>query len=400
MSQFGGGGWRVQPTPWYKENPFWGGIGGFFSFLLAGVGFGVTGYPTLGGWLLAGSFPWGVLAIWIALGGIIRRKLLRIGSRIAAILCLGLILALSAARMGKTKAAIASSAEPHPPSSSQLGAQPPLPNSPPSPSIVPPEPPIERTAKISVMVPFDTAPNAFPIPMDNNPDDPLFNIYSEFNSLAMNGTVPDSARESKETGTITWHARPVSLDESTTFLAHLLQYYILRTIDGLQHDSLTQYVGYPAEPYAGIEPPDARDYSAAKLSKLLADNRFYRPFLYRKSFDLTKMKMPKGTVIEFRDEDDKSLDKCTVVLRRSGYFKADFTVRVFAGTGPGSPPKHFVTAHPETVMQWPFFITMRYSIEHPKDSTFIPQNYAKWLDALYDGLHKKLEMSESEKRSR
>lgn len=100
MSQFSGGG-GVQPTPWYKENPFWGGIGGFFSFLFAGVGFGVNGYLTLERWLLAGAFPWGVLAIWLALNGLISKKSIRISSKVTAILALGSILALSAVRMGK-----------------------------------------------------------------------------------------------------------------------------------------------------------------------------------------------------------------------------------------------------------------------------------------------------------
>lgn len=99
MSQFVGGGSTV-PTPWYKENPFWGGVGGFFSFLFAGVGFGVTGHVTLGRWFLLGAFPWGVMAAWIALNGLTNQKSVRLCGRIALILVIGAILTLGAIWMG------------------------------------------------------------------------------------------------------------------------------------------------------------------------------------------------------------------------------------------------------------------------------------------------------------
>jgi len=113
MSQFGGG----EVPPWYKENPFWGGISGFSAFIIAGVGFGVTEHLTLGRWLLVASWPFGVMAIWIALNGVTDNRTIRIGGRIAAILGLGLVLALSAVWMGKPTAPIVAveSEDDHPP---------------------------------------------------------------------------------------------------------------------------------------------------------------------------------------------------------------------------------------------------------------------------------------------
>src|ERR1017187_1441150 len=61
-------------VPWYKENPFWGGIGGFLSFSTSGLGFGLNGYPTLGIWLLWAALPWGMLAAWCALKGLSLNK--------------------------------------------------------------------------------------------------------------------------------------------------------------------------------------------------------------------------------------------------------------------------------------------------------------------------------------
>lgn len=257
--------------------------------------------------------------------------------------------------------------------------------------IYPHQPPLQRTAKFVVMIPFDTAPGAFPIPVDENPDDPLSRTYQDIHSLALNGTIPDSVRKTTELGQITWTSRSVSMDESTTFLARLLQYYILESIDSLQRNSLTLFIGYPAQANAGIEPPDALTYPDDKLEHTLENNQFFRPFLHRPNpGQLTKMRMPRDTNIEFKEEGHPP-KKCVLIFERPHYFEADFEIEVFAGTGPGSLPKYFRTTHPETVMQWPFFVTMRYSIEHrPEDDSFNPDNYAKWLDALYEGLVRKM----------
>ncbi len=252
------------------------------------------------------------------------------------------------------------------------------------------EPPIQRTARFSVMIPFDTAPDANPIPLDENPDDPLHRTYQDMQSLAEFGTIPDSVRESKETGQITWKRNSVSMNDSSIFLGRLLQYYILASIDSLQHNMLITYVGLPAEAQAGIEPPDGELYPDDKLSQMLANNRFFRPFVYRPSVGgIKRMKLPRGTTVEFK-EDGNPPGKYFVVLRRTNYFNVEFEIESFAGTGIGNLPKHFATAHASTTMQWSYFVTMRYSIEHPDDSFFNPGRYAEWLDVLYEALSNKM----------
>jgi hypothetical protein len=89
----------VPTTPWHKENPFWGAISLFVALVLTGVGFGVSGHLTLGRWLLAGAWPLGVMAIWLALNGLSDKRSVRIRGRIAAVVGLGCILALGAAWM-------------------------------------------------------------------------------------------------------------------------------------------------------------------------------------------------------------------------------------------------------------------------------------------------------------
>ena len=72
----------AQSIPWYKENPFWGGTGLFFTFFLAGLGFGLTGNPVLGRVLLWLALPWGIIALWStrkSLSGTARRASYLIG---------------------------------------------------------------------------------------------------------------------------------------------------------------------------------------------------------------------------------------------------------------------------------------------------------------------------------
>jgi hypothetical protein len=78
--------------PWYKENPFWGGVSGFCTFSLAGLGFAITGYPTLGKCLLWASFPWGVFAFWCMVNGRTQITKSRIFGRAAGFAIVGLVL--------------------------------------------------------------------------------------------------------------------------------------------------------------------------------------------------------------------------------------------------------------------------------------------------------------------
>jgi hypothetical protein len=107
-------------------------------------------------------------------------------------------------------------------------------------------------------------------------------------------------------------------------------------------------------------------------------------------------KFPKGVEIRFITQEP---DKYLVRFQSPAYFKADFIIQQFLGTDVGQVPKHFVSKNASTIMQWSFVVTMHYRIERPDDNKFNSGNYAQWLDALYDGLRRKLEIDQSEKRS-
>lgn len=262
-------------------------------------------------------------------------------------------------------------------------------------------PPIERTDKFAVMIPFDTAPNHPPIPTDENPDDPLHKTYWNLSSLARNGTVPLWARETKDNGQITWQGETVSMEDAPTFLSRLLQYYIFKSIDGIERNSLTVYVGYPAEARAGIEPPNAMPYPTEKLLDDLANNRFFKPFLFRKSADemtweLKPVLVPKGTTIRFMEELLPS-PRFYVRLERAGFFRVEYVIENFVGTGLGSVPKHFVTAQASTTVQWAFLVTMHYEIQRHAEDDFHPDLYVQWADALYAALQLELDESKQAK---
>jgi pimeloyl-ACP methyl ester carboxylesterase len=251
--------------------------------------------------------------------------------------------------------------------------------------------PIEKTLRFTVMVPFDTALDSTPIPLDENPDDPLFRTYAELNGLASNGTIPESIRDSQESGQITWKPDYVGQADVPQFLGRLLQYYIFRSIDGLQKDTLTVALGYPASARAGISVPDAMPYRDESFFRQLADNPFFQPFRYRISGDAMAWKtkpisMPAGTKIKLIEDGDKS-KKYIVRLERPGYFRIEYSVESPFGTGLGSVPNHFRTSKSATTMQWAFFVTMRYSIQNRTDGRFNPSSYSAWVDALYTGLH-------------
>jgi hypothetical protein len=210
------------------------------------------------------------------------------------------------------------------------------------------EPPIERTSKFTVMIPFDTAPNSAPIPTDENMADPMWDLYSDLQTLAQQGAMPDSARDTTDQGQITWTSTPVSMQQAPDFLARVLQYYIFHCLDSLQHDSMKLTLGAPAETRAGIEPPDAERYSYEKLSKELSDSPFFRPFRHRPSGDdmawkAKASKFPKKMEIKFLAD---TPDKYLVSFQRPHYFKADFIVQQFLGTGVGQMPKNFASKMP------------------------------------------------------
>jgi hypothetical protein len=259
------------------------------------------------------------------------------------------------------------------------------------------EPPIERTAKFTVMIPYDTTPGAFPVPTNENSSDPLSKRYSEFYWMGVNGTIPQALRETASVrGTINIDKpTPVSFADSSDFLARLLQYDIFHNIDSLQHDSMTLTIGAPTEANAGVDPPDAERYSYEKLFKELENNPFYRPFLHRPSGDdmswkVKPSKFPKGIQITFPTDSTDKPDKYLVRFYRPQYYKADFIVEAFMGTKFGELPKNFESKNASMVMQWSFIVKMHYRIEHPDDEEFNPSVYAQWLDALYDGLKKRL----------
>jgi hypothetical protein len=82
------------PPPFYKENPFWGAIGGFLTFLIGGLGFEVSGYQFLGKLVFWLALPWAVMATWLLAGGLTENRKHRNVTKIVgvAITVLGMVM--------------------------------------------------------------------------------------------------------------------------------------------------------------------------------------------------------------------------------------------------------------------------------------------------------------------
>lgn len=258
--------------------------------------------------------------------------------------------------------------------------------------------PIERTVKFAVMIPFDTAPDSVPIPFDENPDDPMYRTYADLYWLAIHGDMTTKDAKGNELGPGLAQTKPISKEDAPSFLSRLLQYYIFRSLDNLRHNSMTVAIGYTAEARAGIETPNATPYPNEKLFQELSNNQFFQPFNGIESTDrmdwkMSPVVMPKGTEIKFIDE--AKPERHLVRLDRPEYFRIEYVVENFVGTGIGNVPKHFETPHASTTMQWALVVTMHYAIQRRADDGFNPDTYAKWADALYAGLHQQLAPDEA-----
>jgi hypothetical protein len=269
-------------------------------------------------------------------------------------------------------------------------------------------PPIQRTERFAVMIPFDTTPNSFPVPFDAGGESALSETYSDLYWLAVYATaVPSSLGTS--TGPVQLRAGEtlkiipqiaipgeiVSTENAPDFLGRLLQYYLFKEIDSLQRGGLKQYVGYPAEAVAGIEPPNAEPYANEKLLTELAGNRFFKRLdradkSPEESFwEFKPIRMPAATEIRLREAGTPP--QYILELKRSGYFEVSYKVEYFVGTGLGNVPDRFANPHSSAIMQCALFVTMHYEIQHLDERDFHSDLYVRWADSLYSGLEQKLE---------
>lgn len=79
-------------APWYKENPFWGGIGGFLAFFLTGLAICLSGSYKVGEVLLWLAWPFGAFALWCMINGLTTNKRNRILGTATGALLVGIII--------------------------------------------------------------------------------------------------------------------------------------------------------------------------------------------------------------------------------------------------------------------------------------------------------------------
>ena|SRR5437899_470584 len=89
--------------PWYERNLFWGTTGACLAFGLTGVGFGMSGHPTLARWLLLGAWPCGTIAIWCLLDSLGFKKWARLSGKVGAAVIVGLALGAIGLRLANVE---------------------------------------------------------------------------------------------------------------------------------------------------------------------------------------------------------------------------------------------------------------------------------------------------------
>lgn len=80
------------PTEWHEKTKFWGATSVFVAFGLAGGGLCVTGHLLLGRILFWCSYPFGVLALWCVVVGLVRGKRARLSIWVISSLVLAMII--------------------------------------------------------------------------------------------------------------------------------------------------------------------------------------------------------------------------------------------------------------------------------------------------------------------
>lgn len=171
-----GGGGGTPSAPWYERGVFWGFIGLAVAFAALGFGSAMSGYPTLAHLFFWLTWPWAMLAAWIAIKGLTARKRFRIIGAVAA----GIVIAVG---IGLTDRALTRKNKPQ-----DLSAHSPL--SAPVPHTVQsagPEPQQPAAIQKSPAVPGKKPRHSKPVPKEPLPTPPPQQTINAPNGIAIGG---------------------------------------------------------------------------------------------------------------------------------------------------------------------------------------------------------------------
>ena len=179
-------------------------------------------------------------------------------------------------------------------------------------------------------------------------------------------------------------------------MTRLIHFYVFRSIYLLERGvaggiKWTAGVGVTPINKKPIMPPDAVPYPTKEILDALSDNEFLNPIdeMLWKARPLT---VPVGTHIFFTEHANPEKGEvftCSVGLEKPGYFKVDFEIQ--SGLGMNNQlPVGFSTQAVQGTTTYTVNIAMKYEIQRRKDHGFQQDQYAFWLDSLFDGLKRQM----------
>ncbi len=256
-------------------------------------------------------------------------------------------------------------------------------------------PPLTRQKAFSAVIPFAIDRFHAGIPYDSNTKDPLILTYTVLAGISEISTSPFLDQASGQLV-----VRQISDAEIEKFLGHVMQYYILRTINEIQNPvtymNFETGVGTSMNTNSPVSVPDEKEYPSEKLLQLFdklslqfSINSGPRDWMWKNY----KMKVPSGTKIDFIDVQYTGKTNYVVHFERAPDLLLDFRIEpALRNRGQGTFPKNFAPAPADvTSIQdaYTYVFTIHTDLQWKGDRS-VGQDYIEWANGLEAGLHKKL----------
>jgi hypothetical protein len=251
---------------------------------------------------------------------------------------------------------------------------------------------LARMKAFSTIIPFAVDRFRAGIPYDTSRTDPLLRTYTD---LAAISELPTEPYYDKDEKLIT---PKISDDDMEALVGHIMQYYILRTVNEIQNpvtfETYDQGKGLSATTNPPISVPNGQEYPNEKLFKLFeklklrfssdsgANDRIWKTF---------KMKIPSGTKIDFVEVAESGKTNYIVRFERMPDLVLDFRIEpIQRNRGQGTFPEHFATFRPEEIQEAYSYVLVLHTDLKWTGERSVGQDYAEWVDGLEAGLRKKL----------
>jgi hypothetical protein len=245
----------------------------------------------------------------------------------------------------------------------------------------------------NTLIPYVLDHDEGEIPLDANTADPLSSTYGELGAIAYL-PIPSPKVNYKER--TVFISPPPNSAEVTKFLAHLLQYYVIRLVASMEHPRVTENwesgKGITLNPTDSVSAPAAKVYPTKQLFALwpslglaFSVNGGVDDWMWRDC----PLELPQRTVLSLSE----TPTFYTVRFERKSYYRLDFRITPSGhNKGLSTLPGNFQFDTPISDIKDPssyaFIVTMEFSW-HAKDRAEY-EDYAEWAQDVFAVLKRHL----------